>query len=129
MKNIIIIGAGLGGLTAGAMLSKMGHKVTVLEQHNIVGGSATTFKRRGGFTVEVGLHEMDDPFEEGSKKDIFTLLDVYNNVEFVKVKELFKVKTAKSTFVMPDGIDAAKEALKAQYIDDAKGIEEILCAY
>ena len=121
MKNIIIIGAGLGGLTAGAMLAKMGHNVTLLEQHNIVGGSATTFKRRGGFTVEVGLHEMDDPFEE-TKKEIFDFLDVYEHVEFVRPKELFKVKTSKSTFVMPEGIDAAKEALK-KHFPDAQGID------
>ena len=121
MKNIVILGAGLGGLTAGAMLAKMGHKVTLLEQHNIVGGSATTFKRRGGFTVEVGLHEMDDPFDE-TKQEIFDFLDVYEHVEFVQAKELFKVKTSKGTFVMPEGIDAAKKALKA-YFDDAKGID------
>ncbi len=121
MKNIVILGAGLGGLTAGAMLAKMGHKVTLLEQHKIVGGSATTFKRRGGFTVEVGLHEMDDPFEE-TKQEIFDFLDVYEHVEFVQPKELFKVKTSKGTFVMPEGIDAAKKALKA-YFDDAKGID------
>ena len=66
MKNVVIIGGGLGGLTAGALLSKQGYSVTLLEQHNIVGGSATQFKRRGGFNVEVGLHEMDDPFAEGA---------------------------------------------------------------
>ena len=123
MKKIVIIGAGLGGLTAGAMLSKMGHKVTLLEQHNIVGGSATTFKRGGGFTVEVGLHEMDDPFAEGPKKDIFTMLDVYDNVEFVQPKELFKVTTAHGDFVMPDGIEEAKKALKARFSDETTGID------
>jgi len=123
MKNFIIIGGGLGGLTAGAMLSKMGHKVTLLEQHNIVGGSATTFKRRGGFTVEVGLHEMDDPFAEGPKKDIFTMLGVYDNVEFVRPKELFKVTTAHGDFIMPDGIEEAKTALKARFSEENKGID------
>jgi len=62
MKKITIIGAGLGGLTAGALLAQKNYKVTVLEQHNIVGGAATTFKRKGGFTCEVGLHEMDGVF-------------------------------------------------------------------
>ncbi|HFU76073.1 MAG TPA: FAD-binding protein, partial [Arcobacter sp.] len=33
MKNITIIGGGLGGLTAGALLSKEGYKITLLEQH------------------------------------------------------------------------------------------------
>ena len=51
MKTVTIIGAGLGGLTSGALLTKDGHKVTLLEQHNIVGGCATTFKRKGGFEI------------------------------------------------------------------------------
>ena len=44
--DVIIIGAGLGGLTAGAKLAKEGKKVLVLEQHDRPGGCATTFKRR-----------------------------------------------------------------------------------
>lgn len=78
MKNIVIIGGGLGGLTSGALLAKEGYKVTLLEQHSIVGGCATTFKRKGGFTCEVGLHEMDGVFSNPSIKRIFDTLDVYN---------------------------------------------------
>ena len=44
--DVIIIGAGLGGLTAGAKLAKEGKKVLLVEQHNIPGGCATTFKRK-----------------------------------------------------------------------------------
>jgi all-trans-retinol 13,14-reductase len=58
--DIIVIGAGLGGLTAGAKLSREGKKVLLLEQHSKPGGCATTFQR-GDFTMEVGLHEMDGP--------------------------------------------------------------------
>ena len=50
--DVIVIGAGLGGLTAGAKLAREGMKVLVLEQHNRPGGCATTFKR-GEFTLEV----------------------------------------------------------------------------
>ena len=42
--DVIVIGAGLGGLTAGAKLSGEGKKVLVLEQHDRPGGCATTFK-------------------------------------------------------------------------------------
>ena len=56
--DTIIIGGGLGGLTAGATLAKLGKKVLLLEQHYVVGGCATTFKRKD-YVMEVGLHEMD----------------------------------------------------------------------
>lgn len=41
--HTLIIGAGIGGLTAGALLLKAGHRVTVLEAHVYPGGSAGTF--------------------------------------------------------------------------------------
>ena len=56
--DVIIIGAGLGGLTAGATLAKRGKRVLLIEQHAIPGGCATTFRRKD-YIVEVGLHEMD----------------------------------------------------------------------
>lgn len=46
-KTIAIIGAGIGGLTAAALLLKAGHRVTVLEAHVYPGGSAGTFYHKG----------------------------------------------------------------------------------
>ncbi len=123
MKNIIIIGGGLGGLTSGALLAKNGYKVALLEQHNIVGGCATTFKRKGGFTCEVGLHEMDGVFNPSIKK-IFDKLDVYKNIEFVKPNEFFKINSHFGKFVMPDGVENAKNALKQKFPNEAQAIEE-----
>jgi C-3',4' desaturase CrtD len=42
-QRTVVIGAGIGGLTAGALLLKAGHQVTVLEAHVYPGGSAGTF--------------------------------------------------------------------------------------
>ncbi|MCA9982428.1 MAG: NAD(P)-binding protein, partial [Anaerolineales bacterium] len=41
--HVLIIGAGVGGLTAGALLLKAGYQVTVLEAHVYAGGCAGTF--------------------------------------------------------------------------------------
>ncbi|MBP1674363.1 MAG: crtI, partial [Bacteroidetes bacterium] len=86
--DIIIIGAGLGGLTAGAKLAREGKKVLLIEQHTKPGGCATTFTR-GDFTLEVGLHEMDGPSPGDMKSRIFNELDVFGNVEFIKVPEFY----------------------------------------
>ena len=43
-KKIGIIGAGIGGLTAGSLLTKQGHKVTLFERESCVGGRALTFQ-------------------------------------------------------------------------------------
>ena len=124
MKNITIIGAGLGGLTAGALLAKRGYKVTILEQHSIVGGCATTFKRKGGFVCEVGLHEMEGVYSNSSVVKIFEELDVYKHVEFVKVNEFFEVRTKKGIFRMPNGLEEAQKALITKFPKESRGIEK-----
>jgi phytoene dehydrogenase-like protein len=45
--DAIVIGAGLGGLSAACCLALDGKKVLVIERHDKVGGYATCFKRRG----------------------------------------------------------------------------------
>jgi len=124
MKNIVIIGGGLGGLSAGALLSKDGYKVTLLEQHDIVGGCATVFRRKGGFICEVGLHEMDGVYTNSTIKKVFEKLDVYKNIEFVKPKEFFKVYTKSGEFIMPDSVNSAKKALQIKFPREAKAIEQ-----
>ncbi len=47
MKQIVIIGAGIGGLTAGNLLAKQGHQVTIFEAHAMPGGYTAGFYRQG----------------------------------------------------------------------------------
>lgn len=51
--DVIVIGAGCGGLAAGALLAKQGRRVLVLEQSNLVGGCCSTFERQG-YHFDVG---------------------------------------------------------------------------
>ncbi|HVN95283.1 MAG TPA: FAD-dependent oxidoreductase [Syntrophorhabdaceae bacterium] len=56
-RPVVVIGAGLGGLSAAAHLTRLGVPVTVIEQHAIPGGYATAFLR-GDFTFDVSLHQI-----------------------------------------------------------------------
>ena len=53
--DTIVIGSGMGGLATGAMLSKQGQKVLVLERHYAPGGFTHVFKRKG-YEWDVGIH-------------------------------------------------------------------------
>ncbi|MEE2962240.1 MAG: NAD(P)/FAD-dependent oxidoreductase [Myxococcota bacterium] len=57
--DYIVIGSGMGGMTAAAMLSKLGKKVLVLEQHYVPGGYTHTFKRKN-FHWDVGVHAVGE---------------------------------------------------------------------
>ncbi|MBU2651995.1 MAG: NAD(P)/FAD-dependent oxidoreductase [Bacteroidetes bacterium] len=54
-NNVLIIGSGLGGLLCGAILSKEGFRVTVLEKNSVIGGCLQTFTRQGK-TFDTGMH-------------------------------------------------------------------------
>ena len=54
--DVIVIGSGLGGLTAANILGRAGRSVCVLEQHYNFGGLATWFKRSGGHIFDISLH-------------------------------------------------------------------------
>lgn len=45
--DVVIIGSGIGGLTAGGLLARYGKKVLICESHTIAGGAAHSFSRRG----------------------------------------------------------------------------------
>lgn len=53
--DAILIGSGVGGLVAGNLLARSGMKVLLVEQHYMVGGYCSTF-RRGGYTFDAATH-------------------------------------------------------------------------
>jgi len=57
--DVIVIGSGIGGLANAALLSKLGHKVCVLEQHYTAGGFTHSYER-GGYEWDVGVHYIGD---------------------------------------------------------------------
>lgn len=123
MYDAIIIGAGLGGLTAGAKLAKEGKRVLLIEQHNIPGGCATNFKRFGS-KMDVGLHEMDGLDEGDFKREIFKELKVFENVEFIRLPEFYRFINGRIDIVIPDDYKKAEKILVEKFPDEEKGIKK-----
>jgi C-3',4' desaturase CrtD len=74
-SRVIVIGAGIGGLTAGALLAHRGYSVLILDQALVPGGCASTFKRKG-FTFDVGATQVAGLEPGGIHHRIFTELGI-----------------------------------------------------
>jgi phytoene dehydrogenase-like protein len=120
--DIIVVGGGLGGLTAGAKLTREGKKVLLIEQHTQPGGCATTF-RRGDYTLEVGLHEMDGPSPRDMKNRIFSELGITDNVQLVKVPEFFRFLCRGVDITVPHDPEEAATVLKENFPAETAGID------
>ena len=71
--SVVVIGAGIGGLTSAALLAKRGYSVRVFEQAMVAGGCASTFRRRG-FTFDVGATQVAGLEPGGIHHQIFSEL-------------------------------------------------------
>ncbi len=74
-QRVIVIGAGIGGLTAAALLAHRGYPVLVLDQAIVPGGCASTFRRRG-FTFDVGATQVAGLEPGGIHHRIFSELEI-----------------------------------------------------
>ncbi|MEL6162395.1 MAG: C-3',4' desaturase CrtD, partial [Cyanobacteria bacterium J06628_3] len=74
-SRIVVVGAGIGGLTAGALLAKKGYEVLILDQALVPGGCASTFKRKG-FTFDVGATQVAGLEPGGIHHRIFSELEI-----------------------------------------------------
>jgi all-trans-retinol 13,14-reductase len=57
--DALVIGSGIGGLTVAALLSALGRRVAVLEQHYTAGGATHSYER-AGYEWDVGVHYIGD---------------------------------------------------------------------
>jgi C-3',4' desaturase CrtD len=75
MKKVVVIGAGIGGLTAGALLAKRGYEVIIFDRAIVPGGCASTFVRQG-FTFDVGATQVAGLEPGGIHHRIFSELEI-----------------------------------------------------
>jgi phytoene dehydrogenase-like protein len=115
--DVIIIGAGLGGLTAAARLAQAGCRTLLVERNTSVGGAASTYKA-GELIIEASLHETSGPEDPADPKHaVLKDLGVLDKVVWVPTGSVYEVRGGPLgvPFVLPDGFGAAKDAFADRF--------------
>lgn len=130
--DIIVIGAGCGGLTAAVCAAKEGKKVLLLERHNTPGGFATGFVR-GRFEFDVSLQHLfgfSKDSDAGELKTVFDSIGISDKVDWAQIPDAFrficKSESASPIDVtMPFGVDNFIKAMGEYDPDGVKPLEKL----
>jgi prolycopene isomerase len=87
---VVVVGAGLGGLSAAGHLQDLGHDVVIVEHHSVPGGYAHNFTRRG-YRFEVALHALDGMEPGGWAYPMFKTLGAFDSIEFHRLDPFYTV--------------------------------------
>jgi prolycopene isomerase len=87
MKNydVVIIGAGIGGLVCGCYLAKAGKRVLIIEKNTFPGGYCSSFKGKG-FVFDSGVHALGGLGSKGVLRKIFEDLGILGNMKIIELE-------------------------------------------
>lgn len=124
--DVAIVGCGIAGLTAGALLSQRGYRVALFDSHYVAGGCATQFARGGReqrYHFDVGLHYIGDCEPKGPIPLLLEQLGIAQ--EFIPMDQ-----DGFDTYVFPDfefrvpaHIERYRERLHEHFPREKKGID------
>lgn len=132
-KKVLILGSGVGGLSTGIILSKLGYDVTILEKNREAGGLLRSYTR-DGFECEVGVHYLGSLAKGQILDTFFEYLGVKEGIPVSRMgkngvidRYLFNAAESHSQkFDLPEGFDAFEANLHEAFPGDTKCIQTVV---
>ena len=130
--DAVVIGSGLGGLTAAACLAHEGKRVCLIERHRSLGGCASTYKTKGGLTIEASLHQTADPHDGHDPKcAVLERLGILDQLDWVRTGPVYEARggpLGDEPFVLENGFDTVRHAFRSRFPASSAGTTRVLDA-
>lgn len=121
--DVIVIGAGGGGLAAASTLARAGKRILLIEQRPVVGGYMSSFKR-GDYNFEVSHMAMESLDSGHHTRDLMIELGIMDRLSYVRLDPMYRIIFPDSIVDIPADPDKYKEMLEKQYPREADGIDD-----
>ncbi len=132
--DVVVIGAGIGGLTAGALLAKAGKQVLVVEKEERPGGWVREL-RHESCQFQPAVHlimggSRASPVGQGLLHAVLEHLRVDDRCEFLRAEPFYRVQLPDFSMDVPSGREAFLDAHETRFPGSRRGLAELqeLCA-
>jgi all-trans-retinol 13,14-reductase len=123
--DAIVIGSGMGGLTTAALLSDLGRKVCVLEQHYTAGGYTHSYER-AGYEWDVGVHYIGEVGAPTRTRKLFDYLSS-GNLEWAPMADEYdRFYIGNKVFNAMAGKKEFRDNLLRQFPNEAQAIDRYI---
>jgi prolycopene isomerase len=131
--DVIVIGAGLGGLSAAATLARRGLRVLVLEQHVYAGGYAHHFLRRVRGTrvvydFDVALHQTGDLSPGRAMHAVLADVGVLDRIRLRRFDVAYRTRGPAHDLEVPADADTYEARLQGLFPEHKRGIRDLFAA-
>jgi prolycopene isomerase len=122
--DVIIIGAGVGGLTCGCLLAQRGLNVLMVEKNQKVGGCCTSFQRNG-FTFDLSVQSIGECQEGGRIWNLLKRLDLLDQFRFIPLEPAREYHFPDRHIIQSSSLDTHIETLSRTFPGEEKNIRAI----
>lgn len=125
-KQVLVIGAGIGGLCAGVYLRKCGYPVEILERHSVAGGLCTCWSR-GEYTFETCLHWFTGARPGGLLYELWHEVFPVERLQFCTPTEFTRLEDHEGRHInLWSNVDRLEQELLSKAPEDAREIRNLI---
>jgi prolycopene isomerase len=122
--DVIIIGAGMAGLTCGCLLAKRGLKVLMIEKNQKVGGCCSSFQR-DGFSFDLSVQSLGECQRGGRTWNLLKRLGLLDQVRFISLEPAREYHFPDRKVIQSSHLETHIENLASLFPNERKGIEQV----
>jgi len=125
--DVVIIGAGMAGLTCGCLLAQKGLRVVMIEKNQKVGGCCTSFQKEG-FSFDLSVQSLGECQEGGRVWRVLKQWNLLDQIRFIPLDPAREYHFPDQTVSQSSRMETHIENLSSLFPAEKRGIKEVYAA-